>query len=300
MKILVIGGGISNEREISLRSSNSIFNAVQKAGYNAQYYDWDGTNQWLNTHAKNFEVILPILHGQGGEDGQIQKLLEKIGVPFLGSDSVASDLCFNKQRCKEFLSSNGITVPHGEMVNFSEYLSHRLYQQPHVLKPYDGGSSIDTFIYSQPNNQDLKAVRDAFNRHNKLLIEEFVAGVEITLPILDGKTMPVIEVIPPKNEVFDYDNKYNNDRTKIYIPSKSIPMTIQKEIIHMANEVHNLLNCRHLSRIDMIYHNNQPYVLEVNTMPGMTDHSFFPRAASYIGMDLPQFVDYLICMARNL
>lgn len=298
MKILVIGGGISDEREVSLKSSRAVFEAALDKGYEAEFYDWDGSEHWLAKNVKKFSAILPILHGTGGEDGEIQQILEKSGAAYLGADSQASKLCFDKEKTRALLASSGIMVPKGRLVTLKEYQADKLFNLPHVLKPFNSGSSVDTFIYPDPDRRNLEAVNAAFKRHDTLLLEQFIKGTEITVPLLDGRTLPIIEIIPPENGVFDFENKYNG-QTQELVPPQNVSEELQEQARRLGEEVHRLTGCRHLSRVDMIIASETPYVLEVNTLPGMTSQSLFPKAALAAGMDFPELVDYLIKMVVN-
>lgn len=298
MKVLVIGGGTSSEREISLHSSKAVHEAAVESGHSAEFYDWDGTDEWLRENVKQFDVVLPILHGTGGEDGEIQLLLEELNARYLGSDSSASKLCFDKEKTLEVLAKNAVTIPAGRLVTYEQYLNDPLFSAPHVLKPFNSGSSVDTFIYPDSSNKDLVAIQGAFQRHPQMLLEEFVTGVEITVPVLEGKDLPVIEIIPPENGVFDLENKYNG-KTQELIPPVNITEALQQEARELAARVHKLLGCRHLSRTDMIIKEAKLYILEVNTLPGMTNQSLFPKAAAYAGMKFPQFINYLITLVSK-
>lgn len=298
IRVLVIGGGYSNEREVSIKSSKDIYAATVKAGYKVDYLDWNGDKESVKENANGYDVILPILHGEGGEDGVIQKILETINVPYLGSNSTSSKLCFNKQETRNLLINNNVAVPKGELVTLNHYIDSPISKMPHVLKPSNGGSSLDTLIFKQLTNTRLPEVKEVFSRYKELLLEQYIDGIEITVPLLDGMTLPVIEVIVPENEVFDYDNKYNG-KTSELIPPIHISKDIQVRAQKLATNVHRILGCRHLSRTDMIVKGEDLYVLEINTMPGMTDHSFFPQVMCHMGMNLSEFVKYLINLVTN-
>ena len=293
MKVLIIGGGISPERDISLKSSRVIYEAAISAGHICEFYDWDGSVDWLNSNAKQFDVVLPVLHGKGGEDGGIQKILESLRVSYLGSDSESSQLCFDKVKTRDILQKHGINIASGKYVTLKEYISHSLFNKPHVLKPNGGGSSIDTFIYSDTPQQEMSIIEEVFSVHKKMLLEEYIEGNEITVPVLDGKDLPVTEIIPPEGGTFDLENKYNGQSQEL-IPPKNINIDIQNKAKLIASDVHEIMGCKHLSRTDMIVREDKIYVLEVNTMPGMTDQSLFPKSALYAGMSMLEFVDYLI------
>lgn len=293
MKLLVIGGGISDEREVSLRSAGSVHLAAKQAGHDSHLYDWQGDWGWLDENLASFEAVLPILHGKGGEDGTIQAYLEKKGIPYLGSGPEASRLCFNKDQTNKFLAENNFLVPRSEAVEYSGYMASRLSKEAHVLKPLDGGSSIDALINVRAGQVDSDRLRKLFQRYGVMLLEEFVPGLELTIPVLEGKSLPIVEIIPPEGGVFDYDNKYNGETREICPPS-SIDKNMQSKTKALGEEVHKITGCRHISRVDIILSDNKLYVLEINTMPGLTDASLFPLAAQKAGMPMPEFVNYLI------
>ena len=293
MKVLVVGGGVSAEREIALLSSKAVFDALIAQNFEAEFYDWDGTTQWLELNLSRFEVVLPILHGAGGEDGQIQKILESHGSKFIGSGSVVAAHCFDKSKTLDALSALSIKTPAGKVVTFDQYKQDRLFSTAHVLKPYDGGSSIDTYIFNKNMPKPLEKIKDSFKTHHTMLLEEYVDGTEITVAILDGTALPVIEICPPKNGVFDYVNKYNG-ATEEFCPPKHVSEAVQKKAQALAERIYEELGCRHLARIDMIISGEDIYVLEVNTMPGMTDQSLFPKAAAVAGYTFENLVAALV------
>lgn len=293
MKILVIGGGISGERDVSLRSAQSVFDAISE-NHTKEFYDWDGSTNWLEQNLKNFDVVLPILHGEGGEDGQIQKILEGQNAKYLGSDSVASGICIDKDKTQEILQSKSILVPKYRALDFEQYTSSDLAQAPHVVKPVNGGSSLHTFIDVRTHDPRHAQIRRSFDTHEVMMVEEFIAGSEVTVPVLAGKELPLIEIIPPEGEFFDYDNKYNG-LTEELCPSPNVSEVLQAKSQEIAKRVHDVLGCRHLSRVDMIIDSHgQIYTLEINTMPGMTNQSLFPKSAAQIGMSMQDLVEYLI------
>lgn len=298
MKVLVIGGGISAERDVALRSSQTVYEAVKLAGHDAELYDWDGSNEWLTKHVNSFDVALPILHGKGGEDGQIQTILEHLQIPYVGTDSHASKLCMDKQKTRDLLTKNGVLVPHGEIVSFDGYKNNPLFDKPHVLKPSGGGSSIDTFILPNIEKRNLEEISAAFDNHETLLLEEYIVGIEITAPYLEGHKLPVIEIVPPASGVFDYENKYNGNSSEICPPSH-VDGQKQNAAIDLGAQVHKITKCRDLSRTDMILSGNKLYVLEINTMPGMTVQSLFPLSARTAGLSMEQVVDIFINLARS-
>lgn len=298
MKVLVIGGGISDEREVSLRSSKSVLAAAIAVGFSADLYDWDGDKQWLMNNANSYDLALPILHGFGGEDGQVQSLLEESGLKYLGSDSRASKKCYDKQLTKDILADNDILMPRGQLVGRNEYEKAILSKARHVLKPVDGGSSIDMLIDVVRGDTAPVRLDELFTKHNQMLIEEYIEGIEITIPVLDGIDLPVIEIVLPLGETFDYLNKYNG-KTDEVCPPQNVDAITQKKAVDLAQKVHKIMGCRHFSRVDMILRDNKLYVLEINTIPGLTDKSLFPLSAKTSGLDMTLLVKYLIELVRK-
>lgn len=296
MRVLVIGGGISDERDVSLRSAQSVYDAV---GVNHQkfLYDWDGSEEWLLQNGSQYDVALPILHGVGGEDGQIQRLLEKANLRYLGTGVDASALCIDKVRTQTALSKAGIQVPKQALVNIEEYRVNSISDSAHVLKPIYGGSSLDTFVLKNGRLDGDKA-NIVFNKHQTMVLEECIIGQEITIPVLDGYDLPVIEIIP-KYDFFDFDAKYDGSSQEI-CNSDNVPQDVQADARKIARQCHDILNCKHLSRVDILLNEkNEPYVIEVNTMPGLTDQSLFPKSAAYVGLPMPELVEYFIKLASN-
>lgn len=296
MNILVIGGGISDERDASLRSAQSVYDAIS-TNHQKKLYDWNGEESWLIDNAHIYDVALPILHGDGGEDGQIQRLLESVKLTYLGSGIAASELCIDKQKTQTLLGARGIVIPDQAVVSLDSYMTHPLTKKAHVLKPITGGSSIDTLVVKD-GQLDSKSTRVVFSKHPRMILEECIVGPEITVPVLDGYELPVIEIIPG-NEFFDFETKYDGSSQETCSPD-SIDSLVQKKVRDIALACHRLLGCRHLSRVDiMLDKNNNPYVIEVNTMPGLTDQSLFPKAAAYVGLPMPDLVEYFIQLASK-
>ncbi len=296
MKVTVLGGGNSTERDISIWSARAVSDALKEAGFEVSDVDpADG----FGTLDPVSGVVFPILHGQGGEDGEIQKELEKRNLPYLGSDSRASIVCFDKLETRTVLEEAGLPVAKGAQVTKDTYFQNPLSSKPHVLKVVHGGSSIGTYIVRDPKVIDPSKVEDVFRLESTALIEELVEGTEITVPILDNQPLPVIEIIPPEGEEFDYDNKYNG-RTKEICPPQSVSDELCQKAQRLAVDVHNALGARHLSRTDIIITpEGRMVVLELNTMPGMTEQSFFPLSAKVSGLSMPQLMERFVDLVKR-
>jgi len=288
VKILVIYGGfgLSPEAEISKNSGLAVLNACKKAGYEAEGFELNKDNiDYIINKAESFDLVAPMLHGKFGEDGHIQKILEDADIPFIGSGSVSSQLCFNKVLTKIIFDDKGILTPKWKIIQKIDGLAG--WNCPLVIKPIEGGSSIGVVIAK--SQDDLTKV----DFSSQILVEEYIKGQELTVGILGDVALSVVEIIPPENRWFDYEVKYNN-ATQENIPPKYISAEIQKQARALALKVHNLCGCRHLSRVDMILRDNQLFVLEINTLPGMTQESIYPKSAKAIGLEMPELVKQLI------
>lgn len=295
--VIVLAGGTSDEREISLRSGAAVSRALEKVGHQVETLDPADGLESLLPRLGRADVVFPALHGKGGEDGTVQKFLEDNGIAYVGPDARASALCFDKARYTELLHENGLPAPDTELVKYQEYLKSPLRRKPFVLKPNDGGSSIDTFIVRDVAEADEVAIQEAFDRHSILLLQELIEGDEITIAMLGDEPLPAIEIIPPKGGEFDYENKYNG-QTQELCPPQHVSQTVQRQAQNLALKIHHLTGCRDMERTDiMVTPAGALYVLETNTIPGLTDQSLLPKAAGEAGYDMPALCDKLVGMA---
>jgi D-alanine-D-alanine ligase len=297
--VIVLAGGTSDEREVSLRSGKAVAAALEKGGYKVTLSDpADGLNVML-PQLQKADVVFPVLHGAGGEDGTLQKFLEEHKLTYVGSDRWASATCFDKAGYTKLLKKHRIIVPATEEVTEKQFKDSPLSKKPFVLKPNDGGSSIDTFIIRDPANLDSSAIKQAFSRHDKMLLQELIQGVEITVAILGSQALPVIEIIPPAGGEFDYENKYNG-QTRELCPPQHVSKENQQKAQALAKGIHDLTGCRDLSRTDIIITaDNTLYVLETNTIPGLTEESLVPKAAAVSGISMLSLCAKLV-MSANL
>lgn len=296
-RVLVLAGGSSDEREVSLRSGAAVAKALHDTGHEVVQIDpVDGP---LAATLQGIDVVFPVLHGAGGEDGSIQAELEKLGVPYVGSGVKASQLCFDKWRWREAMQTAGLPLADGALVNSKTYENHELASKPHVLKPVRGGSSIDTFIVrgalATPKTQMAKALE----KYSEMLLEQLIVGTELTVGVLGEQALPVIEIIPPELGEFDYENKYNAKSQEL-CPPKNVGEKIQKASQELAFTAHQLAGCRDFSRTDiMCDQSGKLYLLETNTIPGMTDQSLFPKMARTAGLSMSELCEQLVQMALS-
>lgn len=297
MKILVLGGGISPEREVSLRSTSNVQTALKNAGFEVLFYDpANGIGELLKL-AKSCDLVFPILHGVGGEDGTLQKIFEGNNIKFLGSGSLACQNTLDKSKFYEICRKNNIKIPQTEIVDKISIKSSPLSENPFVLKPVNGGSAVDTFI-ERTVPKDFSKFDKVFEKYGKMILQELISGIEVTDGILGNKALPIVEIVPPTGEEFDFENRYNG-RSQEICPPKNIDKETQNKIQNLALIVHESLDCRHLSRIDMIVGKNNVYVLELNSIPGMTATSLFPKEAETIGLSMEDLVKEFVRLAQN-
>lgn len=298
MKILVLGGGDSVEREVSLRSAKYVASAAVEAGFEVQVLDPANGLNFLDSLSRD-DIVFPILHGKGGEDGILQAELEKRNLPFLGSDSQSSADCFDKWQTLLKLKAAGIPIAKGALVTEQTYSNHLLVTKPHVLKVLRGGSSIGTLIVRDPGSIDPQEIQKLFELDDEAVIEELIEGVEITVPIFDQSALPIIEIRPPDGQEFDYENKYNGQSGELCPPPSLNEQQIAKAN-QISEAVHKTMNCRHFSRVDLIMHPDNTFVvLEINTIPGMTDQSLYPKSAAVAGLSMPDLIKRFVDLVKR-
>lgn len=298
MELIVLGGGVSPEREVSIRSAGAVASAARQAGFNVTEIDPAEGMSCLDKVPVG-AIVFPILHGRGGEDGTLQAELEKRKIAYLGSDSTSSANSFDKIRTRLQLQTAGLPIAEGYSVTSETYIHNPLAQKPHVLKVPKGGSSIGTLIVRNPDAVNDIQLNEIFSMEAEVLIEKLIEGTEATVPILDQKALPCIEIIPPEGDEFDYENKYNG-KTQELCPPASISSDIQSRCQELAEKVHKVMGCRHLSRVDiMIGSDGSLVVLEINTIPGLTDQSLYPKSAVVSGIDMPGLVSNFVALVKR-
>lgn len=298
MNIIVLGGGDSPEREVSLRSAKAVADGARQAGFEVMEKDPAKGLGFLDDLPIE-TIVLPILHGKNGEDGVIQAELEKRHLPYLGSDSVSSANCFDKWKTLKTISKAGIPIAKSALVTKQTFANNELAHKPYVLKVVHGGSSIGTLIVRNTQNVRHEEIEKVFELDKEVLLEELVEGIEITIPILDKQALPVIEIRPPEGLEFDYENKYNGLTAEI-CPPESVDGKLQAAAQALAEKAHNAIGCRHLSRVDIIARpGGQMVFLEINTIPGLTDQSLYPKSAAVAGLQMPDLVKRFVKMVQR-
>lgn len=306
LKIVVVCGGISSERDVSLRSGAAIFQALQKSGYkNLQLFDLTRENLSDLFHMP-MDLAFLALHGKGGEDGCIQGALELAGIPYTGSSVEASAICMNKIRTKEILLHAELPTPRFVTLKRSSFVNEQEQAEfllnaiglPMVLKAPNEGSSFGVVLV-KTKEALISAMHEVFCFCNCLLAEQFVAGSEFTLPILGNEApvaLPLVE-ITSQNEFFDYEAKYTQGLCRHILPA-GISEPLQQEIAQIGIRAYRTLGCSGLARIDFLVDSNgQPTILEVNTLPGMTEMSLFPDSAKYAHISFEELVQKIVQLA---
>ena len=318
MKIGLLYGGVSFEREVSIKSSKSIRFGIneyfKKSNLDLELidipFDGDCRSGILYSEIKKYEIDLVFnsLHGGDGENGNVQKLLENMGVPFTGSGSEACKKAMNKSITKNICKKNNIPVPNGivvsdlrQLFNSQGHQKKDLISDKLIVKPIDEGSSADLYIMANNsglNNPLLKLAEYMLEKYESFLLEEYIEGRELTISILDGIALPIVEIIA-KKRFYNYEAKYERGMSEYIVPAK-IDFKIQKEIEKYALKLYNLLGCRHYSRIDIrLDDENNVYLLELNTLPGMTGTSLFPMSALEHGIKFQELISILINLAKD-
>src|SRR5690606_23543002 len=245
MKTLIIYGGedLSTEAGVSIKSGEALLQAVPEA--NGFLLTKNNLEQLLDI-AVQYDIVIPALHGNFGEDGKLQALLEEKGISFIGSGSIASALCWDKAKYKQAIANLGYTTPDSKLITNTAELP-----ESGVIKPIGSGSSIDMIIAKPGKTFNPEQVQTLLDKYQTLLWEEYIQGIEITVGILGTTPLPVVEIIPPDNSWFDYQHKYDGT-TQELVPAQNIPQKIQEEAQRIALAIHNQLGCKDISRTDMI------------------------------------------------
>ena len=294
-KILIISGGISKEREISIDTGKQVSRELKKNGYKIKICE---PNYNLSIIIKKFkpDIIFNALHGQFGEDGYIQSILENFGIPYTHSGIAASAKAMDKYISKKLFIKNKILTPKFLKFSFDKskvelnILIKKKLGFPVVIKPINEGSSVNVFICDQFNiHKKLKLL----GIYKEILIEQFIPGREIQAAIIGRKKLGAIE-LKPKRKFYDYKAKYNSSAKTEHIIPVNLPKKKYNELMNISLKVHNLLGCKGVTRSDFKYYKHKFYLLEINTQPGMTKLSLVPEIAAYKGIDFINLIKLIL------
>ncbi len=290
LRIGILMGGLSSEREISLRTGNAIYQELKNHRHKVIAIDINSRNFDKIIKAK-IDVAFIALHGTYGEDGVIQGILEFSGIPYTGSNVLGSALGMNKIISKQLFEYNRIPTAKWCVIENINDIKNIKISFPLVFKPSAEGSAIGVSIVKN-KKEAAKAFYKASKYSRKILVEKYIQGTEISVPVLMDRVLPIIEIIP-KKQFYDYTAKYTQGMSEHIIPAR-INKIVYKKAQFYALKAHKVLECRDYSRIDMIVKGNEVFVLEVNTLPGMTSLSLFPESAKHYGISFYELLTLLI------
>ena len=293
MRVGVLMGGQSAEREISLKTGRAICQALRRRGYKVFSIDVDASLP-QQLRQKHIDVAFLALHGPGGEDGTVQGLLEVLGIPYTGSGVRASAIAMDKAMTKAFLQVNDIPVPDGVVLQKGEQgkdWNARL-KLPQVVKPSTEGSTIGVSIVRK-RAELPSALRRAYRFGERVVVESYIDGREVALAVLDGEALPAVEIISPGG-FYDFAAKYQKAETRYLCPAP-LARNLLKKIQNLAVRAYSVIGCAGAARVDFrITRRGDPAILEINTIPGMTERSLLPMAAAQAGMTYDTLVERML------
>ena len=299
IRVGVLGGGVSSEREISLLSAQSTLTALKGKEVETVFIDISTPNEKeikeMVTNSR-LDIAFLALHGEFGEDGKIQQILDDLKIPYTGSGPKASLLAMDKLASKKIFIEKSIPTANFCVLCKGQELKEEI-KYPTVVKPHFAGSSIGVSIVDK--KEDLGPALDkAFALQDLVILEDYIAGREVTVGILEDKPLAVVEIIPRRGH-YDFDAKYSDSETQFIVPA-NLSKDIYEKVQRIALAAHRALGCRHFSRVDIrLSTDNIPYVLEVNSIPGLTSHSLLPLSAKACGVDFGELITKMVTLAIN-
>jgi len=294
-KVLIISGGISKERLISLDTGNQVFKELKKNGYRVKISEPDN---YLEKNIKIFKpnVIFNALHGQFGEDGYIQTILDSFKIPYTHSSAIASSIAMDKEISKKLFIKNKIKTPKFFTYSYDITKSNLIkkinkdLRFPVVIKPLNEGSSVNVYISSK---KTLDKILYKLKVYKKVLIEEFIGGREIQVAIMGDKKLGAIE-LKPKRKFYDYQAKYDSKSKTQHLIPVDLPKSKFNKVMDIAYKAHKIIGCRGVTRSDFKFFNGKFYLLELNTQPGMTKLSLVPEIALYKGISFLKLIEWML------
>ena len=294
-KILIISGGISKERLISLDTGLQVGKELKKNSYRVKITEPDNN---LEKNIKSFKpnVIFNALHGQFGEDGYIQTILESFKIPYTHSGVIASSIAMDKEISKKIFIKNKINTPKFFTYSY-DFKNLDLIKKikkklkfPVVVKPLNEGSSVNVYICNEKN---IIRIINSIKNYKKVMIEEFIGGREIQVAIMGNQKLGAIE-LRPKRKFYDYKAKYNSNAKTEHLIPVSLTKNKMKQLLNIALKAHKIIGCRGVTRSDFKFHNGKFYLLEINTQPGMTKLSLVPEIAEYNGISFLKLIQWIL------
>lgn len=296
IKIAVLMGGISNEREVSLKTGAAVLQALEELGYQGFEVDtkYDIATQLIEIKP---DLAFIALHGTYGEDGCVQGLLEYLKIPYTHSGVTASAICMNKEFTQMILSGSGLKIAKNHFFSKFADIDENIMEYPYVIKPVAEGSSVGVSIIKNPDDFAKAKSEWTFDRG---MVEKFIEGKELSVAVLDNPYPEAIGVIElkPNSDFYDYEAKYTDGVTEHILPASLTAEEIS-EVKDLALKCHKVLQCAGVSRTDFRYDGNDFFVLETNTHPGMTELSLVPEIAEFVGINFKNLIEILVNQAKN-
>ena len=294
-KVLILSGGISKERSISLDTGLQVAKELKKNLYKVKISEPDNN---LEKNIKNFKpnVIFNALHGQFGEDGFIQTILERFNIPYTHSGVIASSIAMDKEISKKIFIKNKINTPkffsYSYNLNNSDLINKisKILKFPVVVKPFNEGSSVNVYIC---NKKNLIKTLNSIKNYKKVMIEQFIGGREIQVAIMGNKKLGAIE-LKPKRKFYDYQAKYNTKAKTQHLIPVDLPKDKLNKVLNIALKAHKVIGCSGVTRSDFKFNDGKFYLLEINTQPGMTKLSLVPEIAAYKGINFIELIEWIL------
>ena len=294
-KILILSGGISKERLISLDTGLQVAKELKKNSYSVKISEPDN-NLLKNIRLFKPDIIFNALHGQFGEDGYIQTILEQFKIPYTHSGVISSSIAMDKEISKKIFVKNKINTPNYLIYSYDKEDSNivqkieKKLKFPVVVKPINEGSSVNVYICTRNN---VKKILNSMKSYKQIMIEEFIGGREIQVAIMGNKKLGAIE-LKPKRKFYDYQAKYNTNAKTQHIIPVDLPKKKLDIVMNMALKAHKVIGCKGVTRSDFKFFNNKFYLLEINTQPGMTKLSLVPEIAAFSGINFKQLIEWIL------
>ncbi len=293
MRVLLAGGGSSHEREVSLKSTAAMERALQELGYDYQHVDLKRELDVISAWDDSFDIVLLGFHGRAGEDGLLQSMLDAHQIPYSGAGAVDSMLAFSKDASKRLFQTHAVPTADWELLlhDPGSKLPQSKLELPFVIKPDNEGSTIGLSVCEKP--EDVVNAERISGPFSRLIFESFIPGRELTVGVVGGRVYPIVEIFPG-NELYDYESKYTKGMSQYKCPAE-LDDTLAKQIQNYARQAIEAVGVQVYGRVDFrLDPEGQPWCLEINTLPGMTETSLLPMGAKTAGFSFPQLIDDIL------
>lgn len=300
-KVALLVGGWNAEREVSINKGKNVEAALREAGYDLKVIEvTKDIQKLLNDLTPKPDAVFNNIYGRIGEDGILAGFLEMLEIPYTCSGVMAAAITMDKPMAKRMAQSVGVPVAKGGLATKEEFAAESIVPRPYVVKPYNEGSSVDTYVIKEDSNHFETIVKN-WSYGETALVEEYIPGRELTVAVLDGKAQAVTDIVSHTGGFFDYEAKYQDQRTELILPAK-IPQDVYEAALDYSQRVYNVIGCHGLARCDYRYDDTKGVdglcFLEINNPPGMTAESIGPSQCVYNGMSFVQLCSHMVETAK--